>query len=115
MSESKAEFETLLRECVVRRTCGSGPGGQHRNRTQSRIDLHHLPTGLRVTCDETRSQHQNLFRALRVLAARIEKRKRVRTPRVLRRTRPHHVKEKILREKRHISERKRLRGKPTIE
>lgn len=37
----------------------SGPGGQHRNKTDSAVRLTHLPTGLVVTATESRSQHEN--------------------------------------------------------
>lgn len=37
----------------------TGPGGQHRNKTDSAVRLTHLPTGLVVTASEDRSQHKN--------------------------------------------------------
>ena len=36
-----------------------GPGGQHRNKTSTAVRLEHLPTGVRVTAAEERSQHRN--------------------------------------------------------
>jgi len=48
---------------------GHGPGGQHRNKTESAVRLVHLPTGLKVTATERRSQARNRARALERLRA----------------------------------------------
>ena len=57
--------DELLTQCTVRRFKASGPGGQHRNKTESAIELTHTPTGLSVTATERRSQHDNLHIALK--------------------------------------------------
>lgn len=50
---------------------GTGPGGQHRNKTDSGVRLTHRPTGIVVTATEDRSQHVNREVAWARLEARL--------------------------------------------
>src|SRR5580693_7790500 len=59
--------EQLLAQCEVDTYRASGPGGQKRNKTSSAVRLRHLPSGLIVIAEESRSQHENKARALRRL------------------------------------------------
>ncbi len=58
---------TLEAQCDVDRYRASGPGGQHRNKTESAIRLRHRPSGVTVHADESRSQAENRVRAVRRL------------------------------------------------
>lgn len=65
--------ETLLAACEVETLKGSGPGGQHRNKTESAVRLKHRETGIVAQASERRSQGQNLAVALERLRALLER------------------------------------------
>lgn len=57
----------LISQCEVDTYRASGPGGQKRNKTSSAVRLRHLPTGLIVIAEESRSQHENKAKAVQRL------------------------------------------------
>ena len=70
------EVELKTDDYRVDKFGASGPGGQHVNKTESAIRLTHHETGIVVQCQDEKSQHKNLAKALRVLKARIYEKKR---------------------------------------
>lgn len=54
----------------VRTTKDSGPGGQHRNKTESAVVMTHTPTGLSVKA-AAKSQHRNRTEARRLLEEKV--------------------------------------------
>jgi hypothetical protein len=51
--------DKLLDDCDVRRSRGSGPGGQHRNKVETAIEIMHRPTGASGAASERRTQTLN--------------------------------------------------------
>ncbi len=104
--------DQLAREVEVTVYRASGPGGQHRNTSDSAVRLHHPPSGVTVIAADHRSQLRNrklamerLIERLRLLNRKPKRRKPTKVTAAARHRR--------LEAKRRKGERKRLRGRPS--
>lgn len=98
-----------------------GKGGQHVNKVSTCVQLKHIPTGVTVKCEATRSQLKNREIALQMLIEKLQKIEDEKKAKYIEqiekakrrnRKKPRALKEKILKEKKLNSEKKKLRQKP---
>jgi protein subunit release factor B len=66
--------DALLAQCDVQAHRASGPGGQHRNKSETAIRLVHKPSGVTAEGKDERSRTQNLSRALERLREKLARR-----------------------------------------
>lgn len=87
-----------------------GPGGQRKNKKETAVRIHHIPSGITVSATEHRSQARNKSLAFKRLKERLEelsKEEKLRIP-----TKPpEYVRKQILEEKKKIGIKKKLRTK----
>lgn len=111
-----------IREADLRVVCtrSSGPGGQHVNKTESAVEITHLPSGAVAGASDSRSQHTNRSLALQRLVEKLEARRaeaaqarkaELSKHRRQRAKRSYGTKQEMLRDKRHRGETKKLRGR----
>jgi protein subunit release factor B len=105
------DVEVLKKQVTVETYRSSGPGGQRKNKVETAVRLKHLPSGITIIATEHRSQAENRKLAFERLRERLIKLNRPRKRRI-----PTSISlkviEKIKKEKKIHSKKKRLRQKP---
>lgn len=61
------------KDLKIEYTRGHGPGGQHKNKVETCVTITHIPTGIKVVCQDTRSRNRNLVIAKKNLQEKITK------------------------------------------
>jgi protein subunit release factor B len=112
--------EDLIEKFIL----GSGSGGQKINKTSSCVYLKHIPSGIEVKCQRTRSQEMNRFLARRELCSQLEERlfkkksekqQAIEKIRRQKKRRSRRSKEKMLAEKADRSQKKTFRLPPSVD
>jgi len=108
--KERINLDNLIKETKVFFYRSPGPGGQRKNKKETAVRLHHIPTGIEAISTEFRSQIDNKKLALHRLKKKLleltkKKKKRIAT------NISQGLKEKILKQKKLRSEKKQLRKK----
>jgi len=106
--------EKLLEECDFETFRSSGKGGQHVNTTDSAVRLRHRPTGIVVTSQQERSQHQNKATCIEKLRKKVEA-LNYRAPKRIKTAVPRSVKREVREGKVKQSQKKKMRAKPKVD
>lgn len=109
----KSDYDLLL-ECKVETFRSSGKGGQHANKTESAVRLTHVTSGIKVICQNERSQYQNKMNCIKEMRKRLKQKNYTPPKRIKTKPTRGSIERRISTKKNH-SEKKKNRKKPNLD